>query len=637
MFDRMLDNIFRKYSNMDNFSKLLSIYNLVEIQKLNDYLSLNYDHIINIQVYDYEFVNDKIYLRTELGTFLLDRPKMDENKIIDRLSKIVGTRRNLLDFFSMLYHNNIFCDSYSKKYDREVLVEKDCSGKRIISSNLILKDYLEYYFIYRMLIDPEYGKRLFINYNKKFEEYNHLIPLEYLNNPNFNYYVYTSEKCAKYLMSLYDKHYCFNRNLSLVFSSIIVGGCYDKLSFIREYIDEFKQFVLEEATSKFISGKYAILAYKFLMDTNLISLFTEIEILRLYKKEPRYSFKFLGEFLTPIIRGIKNGSPIIKLNRNGNKIVHVKYRDYDLYEGIPVAKIKLESKSRGVDFFDYFIYNNEVVSKLYNMYYKSYKKMIKEDKGKDNLEDFIRVLFHPNNLINIFGNRKFSWMDLKSLSSFSNYYGQQSSENIKQITEILRKRSLEFYNDIVRAKDSLEKLDNCINKLGLDKKDFYDYIINEKFLYAKEKSGLLKIADQYYGDHLKVLDILLLLDEMVTREMTLDEILREKEILRKDFQKKYDQALVDNPMLHQCIFEALNENKRRGYLKLIRLGYEVLEMEISSLEEYSKKFGEIISFYGLLSRLNRTEIYSRLLEKASYWKDFNACLVKKKCLEKKGV
>ena len=120
---------------------------------------------------------------------------------------------------------------------------------------------------------------------------------------------------------------------------------------------------------------------------------------------------------------------------------------------------------------------------------------------------------------------------------------------------------------------------------------------------------------------------------MLNREMTLEQILKEKEIPKRDFQRMYQQSIEDNPILYQCIFERLSQNKRRGYLKLIRFGYRVLHTSLCSMEEYEKEFGEVISYNKLLAGVQDTELYSLLLEKTSHWKDLNKGKIKR--LEKK--
>lgn len=117
--------------------------------------------------------------------------------------------------------------------------------------------------------------------------------------------------------------------------------------------------------------------------------------------------------------------------------------------------------------------------------------------------------------------------------------------------------------------------------------------------------------------------------------MTIDEILKEKEIPKKVFYEIYRKASEDNPILYQYIFESLSKNKRRGYLKLIRLGYKVLNTSIISIDEYNEKFGNVISFSELVSSLENTSLYQELLDKANKWEDFDNSNVKRRVLKNK--
>ena len=647
-FAKELDMIFKKYSNMKKWNKLLSLYEVEEIRRLNDYVMKHYQDDILIFVYGYEIVNDKVILKTELGSFLLDLPKLyDLDQVKRQLAKIVNQKKNLLDFFEMLIRDNIFVTDYmdtengKRNYCGKVQVLKGFTNKTLLDSNVILKDYLDRYFIYRMLKEPEkYAKKFFRYYNqilckcsyyfpssKDFSGVSHVLPLD------FHYYIYTNEACAAYFNTLYDHYYSFDQNLSLLFSIIILLNQGDKISIIKKHLEEFKKFIMEEGLCSAFSGRYSFMAYDFLKTNQLLSYFTEEELKKIYMKDPKNSFRCLKEVMLPIALGIENISPMVRLRKSDSLMVHLCYHDYDLYEGEPTLEKKELSFEKRGGFLSYFLSNNEIVVKLYKMYYKGYLKLIGDNLEKDNIEDFLETLLKPNNLLSIFENRKFSFGDLRSLSSFQHYYGKEVEESIRKVTEVLRRKSLAVYNEIILARDSLEKMNGCLAKYGLTSDNIYEYVIGDKFLYSKEKNGLLHVVYQYYGKSLKVLDILLLLDEMLNREMTLEQILKEKEIPKRDFQRMYQQSIEDNPILYQCIFESLSQNKRRGYLKLIRFGYRVLHTSLCSMEEYEKEFGEVISYNKLLAGVQDTELYSLLLEKSSHWKDLNKGKIKR--LEKK--
>ncbi len=44
---------------------------------------------------------------------------------------------------------------------------------------------------------------------------------------------------------------------------------------------------------------------------------------------------------------------------------------------------------------------------------------------------------------------------------------------------------------------------------------------------------------------------------------------------KRDFEIIYEKMKGKNPILYQCIFESLSQNKRQGFLKIIHQGYFV--------------------------------------------------------------
>lgn len=434
------------------------------------------------------------------------------------------------------------------------------------------------------------------------------------------------------IYDIYENYYVFGDNLDLVFFTIIRLNKYDKIYFIKDHIDEFKKFTFEKFLKNSLEGiNFLKILSNFLTESNLISYFNKEELKQIYMENPyKYFTAFAGKYLT-FIDDLKNDSPMIRVNGTDDTMVHIQYHDYDFFEGKPIAFIKKQDWENKPSFLYYFLCNNDSVVKFYKGYYKSYLKIIKESPEKNNLEDFIKMLLIPNNLLNIFNNSKFSWGDLHVLMAFAIYYGDEKARSfLEKLRADLRKKNLDFYNEIVLCNKNLEKLEVCLKKYGLHKDNIYSYIIENKFLYSKEKGALLNIINYHYGSALNVLDILLLLDEMLTREMTIDEILKEKEIPKKEFQKIYQSSMENNPILYNYIFESLSKNSRRGFLKIMRLGYKVLNTPISSLEEYEQVFQSKMSIYDLLFHLENTSLYPSLLEKCSSWEKFHSVQIKKK-------
>ena len=628
-FKNYLEKIYQKYRNMVRIPKLYSSYNEKEIEELTKFVIKNYKKDdIRIYVYEYEEKKGKIILKTDIGSFLLDRKDISSATL---RKKYCNTSYDLFTFFKILSHNDLLYN-----IQNDVLLKIDSTTNYDIFYYVItmLEFYLQSYFTYRMIQDPLRAKQLFINHNKEIalNGSKRSIPLEYLDNPDFNHYWITEKDYAFELKQIYDNFYQFDKNIKLVFTMLIMTDDSTKLNYIKEHLQEFKEFIIDDSTRDNNYGEHINKAYEFLKKYNLIYLFSEEELMKMYKKKPNYYLTKDEKIFLPIASKIKNTSPTIRLDNQSNTIVHVKYYDYELYDGILIETMR-KSKFDNQDnwkFFDYVIYYNNLISKLYQKYYRRYQKMIQGNELKDNLYEFLKCIFQPKTLVDIYNDPYFDTWDLNEILGLADHFGDAAKNNVTVTRKILRQENLRIYNEFVMYSKDSSKLKECIEHNHLSEENIYSYIINNKFLYAKEKNGLLNIVNLYYGKSLKVLDILLLLDEMLTREMTIDEILKVHELSKKDFNTIYSNAKENNPILYQYIFEALSKNKRRGYIKILRLGYKVLNTPLSSLEEYNQSFASVIEFSELIKVAKGTELEPKLQDKARLWKDYNEKLVKKR-------
>ena len=90
--------------------------------------------------------------------------------------------------------------------------------------------------------------------------------------------------------------------------------------------------------SSLVDKVNATFSYDFLINSKLINLFSENDLMNLYKKNPANYYSFDKENFTKLASKIPNKSPMISLERNSDKCVHIQYRSYDLYDDIPIAK-----------------------------------------------------------------------------------------------------------------------------------------------------------------------------------------------------------------------------------------------------------------------------------------------------------
>lgn len=173
-----------------------------------------------------------------------------------------------------------------------------------------------------------------------------------------------------------------------------------------------------------------------------------------------------------------------------------------------------------------------------------------------------------------------------------------------------------------------KKLLYILKQYGLNEKNIYNFIINNKYLDKKMKEALYLVIETYYGKAITLLDMIDLIDEMLDKELSLDEmfrdniVLKEKVISKKLFYQIYNDAYENNPFLYEYIKSALDENKRRGFKKMLKLGNIILSTPIGSLEEYNA-LSPKYSPQEILIYLKGTDLYPRLLEKFKNISDIN--------------
>lgn len=438
-------------------------------------------------------------------------------------------------------------------------------------------------------------------------------PIEFLNEENFTFAI-NNEKMYNYLKQLMEMGYTFDKNKRLMFSMIVHFDLDSK--YIADNYDEFLQYLFKyKAVMSPVHDKNSFVSY--LLKNFHVS---DTTLMKLYKNDPLLCKYF--DIFKLVALEIENKSPLIPLDESG-KEVHVRYHQYDLYDGVPVRE-KISSSVRSADSFEQrFLVENTLVAKLYKKYYKSYMKQ----NGKGNLKNFIAsILFNFNNFQNVINDDEFTVANVESLRCFIYCFDEnlrvKFDENYKKYMQSMKQYYFNIYNNIIKNKDEPEILGKILNNAGFTVQNAYSKILNNKFLDQKMKTALLQIVGVYYGDAIQVIDIINILDEMLDRKITLDEILKEKNIEKNAFKKIYEESTLDNPILYEYIKDTLSKNKRRGYAKCIKLGYLILNSDIGSYEEYNSKFPKY-DLFSLLESLKQTELYKKLNEKIKNWEDLD--------------
>jgi len=351
----------------------------------------------------------------------------------------------------------------------------------------------------------------------------------------------------------------------------------------------------------------------------------DIDIVLAMVKKRGYFLKLASKRLKDnddvVLTAVKNNSSALQYAserlRNDKEFIH------------KVLKIKTSAlhyigdKISNDEEFKYFnILNFELVEKLKRRYYKEYvEKIVSKDKTKDNVIDFYKTMLKSNVLLDIFSSSYYTINEVKSIDRSLEIFDLKTkkilSEKIKTIIEKNIHNSVKLFNEFVSCKEQKEKMDNLLEKNNLNKDTFIQFVLKNKYFDKTQKTSLLSIIFQIYdvSKVVRVSDIFELLDEMESREITIDEILKEKEIDKKYFYKIYEEAKTNNPLLFNYIKDSLELNKIRGFKKFISRGYTILNSKFKLLSEYESFYD--INIYEFIENYSGTELYEKLLNKFS--------------------
>lgn len=533
---------------------------------------------INIQI---EKIGLNYYLKCEYGTFFLgEKPKEKTNLIIlKNLYRLLNGWTNYI-----ISNQEIYQKIYTIKYF-EALKSKDF----------------------------EYLKKEYKNFNINFL----LIPIEmFLQNENIlsNTTNRGYEQLLYYLNIYQNDGFNFDKNVELRYRMNMCNDKDDITSlygdnennyYIKRHMEEFKKYLLEIDYN--INLKEG---YNYLKKNYSEELDNEY-CLKLYKNYPRLFY--LDDQFKLIAKSIKNKSEKIKLYND--KEINLVYHDYDIYNDIPVGIITKNGNIKDPFLLEY-LRKNDLFVKLYKMYFKNYIKISPPE--KQNIKDFIDyLLLNKKTFIRIINNVNFTISEVDQFISLKQYLSIENQNKFDEFFKIYQKNErekwIEIHNELVR--NSKEK-NQILEKYNLDNDNSYKIILGNKFINKDIKSYILENMNL---NCLKVIDIIDLIDEMQEKNLTIDEILKEKNISKESFTKLYNESLKNNPFLYDYIKNGLSKNKKRGFYKLIKLGYVVLKSDLKTEEEYNEKFLNVIEFEKLRASLINTELKIKLDELYNSW------------------
>ena len=318
----------------------------------------------------------------------------------------------------------------------------------------------------------------------------------------------------------------------------------------------------------------------------------------------------------------ENNYPMVKI-KSDSKPIHLRF-DMSERPNENTMSYYYKHDYGDPDFYIYFARYQSLVEKLYNDYYKSYQKIAKPE--NESLYDFIKaILFSKTNFKNVVLNNNYSVMEIRQLMRALPTYNHPKAAEVQQFyNSFFQQEALKWnkiYSWFINNRQNGDLISERLTAYKLTEETAYNFFLKNKFLNKFQKTNLIGVLDYHFGKGLRLIDIIDLLEEMSTKELTLDEILVEKDIEKGTFMKLYRRSAEQNPDLHNFIAVKLRENKIRGFKKMIKFGHSILSSDASSFEEYNQKYPDC-SIEEVLKALRRTELYKPIMLKVRSWPDY---------------
>ena len=285
-------------------------------------------------------------------------------------------------------------------------------------------------------------------------------------------------------------------------------------------------------------------------------------------------------------------------------------------------KIDIKNNKQKYQKLAFLLLNTDILNKLKNKYYKSYFNQIASKyPDKDNDFDFFCALVKSKTLNSIYASDDFTISEIKNIEVCicNMYTGEEKKlveEKINKIILLNRTKITKFLNDINNHREDKEYVVQLLHTNNLTEDKVINFIANNKFLDNISKRRMLTIINSiFYPERVKNnYYIFEMLEEMNSRNISLDNILNERNIDKAAFESLYREAKELNPILYRYMKDSLNA-KRIELEFFIENGYQVLNSTITSIEKYEKKIGKNI--FDFINQYKETELYDLLINKFS--------------------
>ncbi len=364
----------------------------------------------------------------------------------------------------------------------------------------------------------------------------------------------------------------YRKNLNIVLDSIYEHDC-----FIND--EEF----CKEIIRKRISNNYRI--YN---NDCLYSFFNK------YKDDEEFVKQLINDYLDSVV---------FSLDKKFLTENQFKY-------GIDLAKSRgtILSAKYYDSYIEYILLHNgsKLLEKLRAKFGKSYEQYATKNKIDVNDDSlFLYKMFTSNVLVDILSNDYYNENDVVAVKAFINYFKDRTDYNVdglyERVNSLGQKYALLALKEVTKIFNSNSnnpEFEEILTSYGYTKENFFKKVCNKKYLDKKLKESLLlKLGGYYRTNIITASDIMDIMLEMHERQLTINQILKEKSINKSFFDKIYMEAKERNPILFDYIHSLLKENSIRGFKKLLKLYYSLMDFsgdKEAFINQYNEEPEEMI-------------------------------------------
>ena len=264
-------------------------------------------------------------------------------------------------------------------------------------------------------------------------------------------------------------------------------------------------------------------------------------------------------------------------------------------------------------------WKSDLIKKLKEVYGKSYVE--KTHKSLDDTDEFVYTMLNSNVLEKIYTKSLFTVEDTTMARALISALEQSGKDvtNIRKRDGLVRQqtslREKSLYVNIVKYKDNKELLESYLKDRNITKENFFRTISSRKFLDKKLKESILLILAKYYNtSYISVYDILDMIDESHTRDISLNDILKERGINTTYFNKIYKALKEEQPYIYDLIHASkINKNSN----KLLKLYYSITNDGINNYEDFLKKYKQTPEEF--LEQFNNSPLFDMVYKQITSW------------------